>query len=599
MGYGNNPVEDARRSRSSSNRSSSPAYSRHCGIPQISVISSTDISAPSTSGPTPRPSSSPIGLQSTPKFLKGETGVLQCRSCVLVLPPAARELRTRDTAPRQACFRSKQEQRDANENVNLVKTSTEIAASLRGVKPYNNYTGFAICLNYVVGTGCFGLPYAFSKAGFGLNAFLLLFGGALATISANYTCEFLARSEGVTSFRPDQGNGKPHHRITFRRFDFAMVAEIFTGIYGRMFVQCAIVVNCLGTLWSFSSIFASSTASMFCSYILAAECDIYISDPSQTCLMAYFASMGFFAILVVSLVLMDISEQAAVQRYMTIYRIVAMSIMLSTLAAKIYIDGYDQVSARASNIGSWNFSEFSKGFGPSMLALNCHYNIPNVLQPLESKRNARTVTMSALSLSLVLYILLGILGALAFEEVSPMVSLNWSTFTACGNGWTDCSKTSDGDVYFFRASGALIHLLILLFPVLNIVSAYPMIGVTLGDNYKMSVPEDFVRRFGSRNVTAAMRMLAVLPPMILAATFKKLGTIFAVAGIFGFFLQLTIPCYLQISSQDYCNKLFGQGSWKTQYSVPLISNPVFVQILFVFSFIIVAVAFIDVAPRLI
>ena len=135
----------------------------------------------------------------------------------------------------------------------------QLEASLYGVKPFNSTLATAICLNYIIGTGCFGLPYAFTQAGLVLTSGVLLVGGLFATLAMNYTLEFMARAEGksarqrvaavsrlshyrlstlgLASCRPGE---MPQHRIGYRKFDFSKIGELFQGAKGRSLIQFAI-----------------------------------------------------------------------------------------------------------------------------------------------------------------------------------------------------------------------------------------------------------------------------------------------------------------------------------------------------------------------
>eukprot|EP00466_Bigelowiella_natans_P013814 jgi/Bigna1/56269/estExt_Genewise1Plus.C_900038 len=469
---------------------------------------------------------------------------------------------------------------------------------MHGITPYSDLTGFAMCMNYIVGTGCFGLPFAFAEAGLAMNTCLLLGGGILAMISMNYTIEFLARAEAISSLRPGQA---PNHRITFRRFDFLKVSGIFAGRTGTLLMQIPLFISALGTLWSFSSMFSSSTANVFTTYFLSKHCNVYRSDPTSQCVSTYLLFMGIFAAVVIFLVLMDMSEQATVQKYLTLYRVLALGAMFVTLVVKVNEDGLPAMEHRARLIGAWNLGEFAKGFGPCMLAINCHYNIPNVIQPLRSKANVRVVPQLALGVAIVLYLFLGILGALAFDNISPMVSLNWASYTACGGGWDLCIDDAAAPYYAGarRIYAHTIRLFIVLFPVFNIISTYPMICLTLGDNITLAVPDSVKRRISHTTVTGIARICCVLPPIALAAVFKKLDVIFSIAGIFGFTLQLTMPCYLNLLTIDYCEETYGKGSSVTPFSLGFLSWRCVVQALFLLSFVMVGIAFVNVLPHIV
>ncbi len=53
------------------------------------------------------------------------------------------------------------------------------------------------------------------------------------------------------------------------------------------------------------------------------------------------------------------------------------------------------------------------------------------------------------------------------------------------------------------------------------------------------------------------RLLASVPPTIMAAVLGKLDQIFAFTGLFAFFLELIFPALLQLLSSRYCKREFG------------------------------------------
>lgn len=452
--------------------------------------------------------------------------------------------------------------------------------STLGVKPYGPVVALAMALNYIIGTGCFGLPYAFMKAGVWLTTALLLVGAAGSVVTMNYTLESLARAEGVCAA---SHRGAPRHEMTFRKFEFATVGDMFAGRGGKLLVQLIMVLYCVGSLWSYASVFASSMSSLFFSYALGGACDVYGDDPSAGCLTGYYAFMGVFAAIVLSMVLMDLSDQATVQKFLSGYRIVAFLLMLVTMLVKLAVDGGDVVTARADTIGAANWSNFGKGFGPTLLALNCQYNMPDALQPLEPKRYVRTVAFAALAIAGVFYLLVGLLGALAFDQINPLATLMWSSYSGCGNGWADCG--------YWNPLGTVVQLVILLFPVINVVSAYPMVGVTVGDNMHMSFPREASARFGHEATRSMCRLAVAVPPILLAVVFKKLDFIFSVAGLFGFLLGLSIPCWFQVVGTRYCQRVWGfKGASVTPFTAPVISSVPFAGTFLVLTFGILAVA---------
>uniref|UniRef100_A0AAV1UWX3 Amino acid transporter transmembrane domain-containing protein n=1 Tax=Peronospora matthiolae TaxID=2874970 RepID=A0AAV1UWX3_9STRA len=448
------------------------------------------------------------------------------------------------------------------------------------VKPYGPAVTLAMALNYIIGTGCFGLPYAFMEAGIGLSLTLLVVGVLGSLITMNYTLESLARAEGVCAAT---GGGVPRHQITYRKFDFATIAEMFVGRMGKVAVQLVMGLYCVGSLWSYASVFSSSTASIFFTYVVGDSCDVYGASPSPGCLDAYYVFMAIFSVIVLSMVLMDISDQALVQKFLSVYRLVAFALMFMTMTVKVVSDGSDAMASRYAAIGLVNWQNFGKGFGPTLLALNCQYNMPDALQPLNPKSKARFVAFAALLIAGSCYLLVGLLGALSFDEINPLATLMWSSYSGCGNGWDECG--------YSNPFGIMVQLIILLFPVINVVSAYPMVGVTVGDNMLKSFPSHLTARLGEGFTRSLCRLSVAAPPILFALAFKRLDFIFAVAGLFGFLLGLTIPCWFQVIGSRYCQGVWGfSGAAITEFTEPVVSSVSFARGFLALTFVITAVA---------
>jgi amino acid permease len=474
----------------------------------------------------------------------------------------------------------------------LVKTGTfeninPLDATAMNVRPYGSTVAVAMTLNYMIGTGCFGLPYAFASAGLGLTSIFLIVGFFGSLITMNYTIEAMARAEGV--MMASTTSKMPENILTYRKIDFSVIGEIFAGRMGYTIVQSVLVLYCLGSLWSYASIFPSSIASIFYSYILGDSCDAYSPTASYGCLEAYYGSMAIFAVIVLTLVLMDLGDQATIQKALSAYRIIALLLMLITMCIKLGVDGPEAISARLASRKSWafNFHNFSAGFGPTLLALNCQYNMPDALQPLQhsEKKHARIITFVAMTISGVFYLLLGVLGAISFDMVNPLASLMWSDFTGCGNGWTPCASGSATWI------GSLVHIIILMFPVVNVTSTYPLVGLTVGGNILNSLPKSITAPLGPVRARSFTRLLAAIPPLILAAIFKKLDAIFTVAGFFGFALGLIIPCWFQVIGTKFFRRVFGSAELAvTPFELPFISSLEFSSAFLIVTFFITAIA---------
>ena len=96
-----------------------------------------------------------------------------------------------------------------------------------GLTTYSAFASFAVTLNCLIGTGCFGLPFAFASGGLGLATGLMVLASTLGTVSMGFSLESMARAEGVAKFQED---GRVEHRIAWRKHDFAMIARQFGAV---------------------------------------------------------------------------------------------------------------------------------------------------------------------------------------------------------------------------------------------------------------------------------------------------------------------------------------------------------------------------------
>jgi hypothetical protein len=67
----------------------------------------------------------------------------------------------------------------------------------------------------------------------------------------------------------------------------------------------------------------------------------------------------------------------------------------------------------------------------------------------------------------------------------PLVTLNWSSYSGIDGGWGVADAASGLHTPIWAVG---VRLFIMLFPVINILSVYPLVCVTLGDNMAMLIP---------------------------------------------------------------------------------------------------------------
>jgi hypothetical protein len=326
-------------------------------------------------------------------------------------------------------------------------------------------------------------------------------------------------------------------------YDYVKIASLLRGPKGAAAAMAIVGMYCWGVLWAFAAVFASQASSLFFSFFRDGPCNIYL-HPSDACNATYGWSLGIFALVVTTLTVVGVAEQKYVQLSMTVYRFVAFGVMIVTVVTGLALGPEPSGGVRPPAV-DWN--GFSDLFVTAAVAANFHYNCPDILFPLRNKRSAVWVAQAALLTALAFYVTFGLLAAYFFgPQTLPLVTLNWSQFTGFGkSGW---GNLPDGHTKA-RTWARVVQGSVMMFPVLDMISVFPIVAVTLASNLESTlrphIPQTYV---SDRVLTYLARLLAAVPPIILAALVGDLESIFSFTGLFAFFLQLVFPALFYIWS---------------------------------------------------
>jgi len=513
-----------------------------------------------------------------------------------------------------------------------IQTQTELDPLLpssesqipKGVKTFGQIAAFATAVNFLIGSGVFSLPYAFYVAGIPLTLVTFGFFAFFLVLGAWWIIELVARTEGMKSFEEAKSQNplnpplKPTNHVDFRQHSYTAISYQFGGKKGNYFTQVIILAYSLGSLWGYVATVGSSVAMLiFEFFIKNEECNIY-HDPSAKCQKTYYLSVVGYACIVIPLSLFAIAEQQVIQLILTAYRFIALSIMIITVMIAYIINGpmkhgssssslalftenpgnffepettgllgllgVGSSGSNASNLWGFKWAGFGTMFPCAALALNLHWNIPDCIAPCRNKKHLRAVIASAQLIALVFYLIIGSLCALFFDPPDPLVTLNWSSYTGKDGGW------GSGDPYWWATA---IQLIIVFFPIINMINTFPLVAISLASNVAMLFPDTkdsgliethgkfFSAVFGkdpqSKHRRISITLCCIIPPLVLGILVGKLDVIFTIAGLFGFALEFVTPTVFHLKSTKYMSTTFAPGAEKTPYS-GWYSSPVMVWI---------------------
>ena len=257
-------------------------------------------------------------------------------------------------------------------------------------------------------------------------------------------------------------------RLT-RKFEPTELCEIFLTNWGKIAYIIVLTIYCFLACWSFTTVAGSAWATNipFNSSSLQ-RCDssefLHVLIPTrEPCRNAYMLSVFFFAVITVSLSLLDLKEQAILQMILGLLRFVAIGGILLYVIVKLG-EGNDECAftfnetnftsiqnttesylpAGSSNISWW---WESTGYGLKDLsrivfrfdsagwlvsipvftyAFIIHQGIPALTHPIREKYLLREFMVAMFGIAALSYISLGVVVPLWFKaDIQETCTLNW------------------------------------------------------------------------------------------------------------------------------------------------------------------------------
>ena len=469
---------------------------------------------------------------------------------------------------------------------------------------YAPFTAFCFTVNYILGVGVLGMPFAFAAAGWFLSTVVLL----LITVFSWVTAMWLVQA---------QQTAKHNIRLTFEQhrqqqqqqqqaaaqpqqepepdapparapalaaapasFDGLIqepllppaAASSSVSLYTPSLVDRRLELNelirfycgrrvqrayelCLGTLiilalWAYCAVFAGSMAAhlpiaaMLQSGEVCSEADL-----GGSCQWLYLFYLLLFALVVVPLTCRELTELKWVMIALAVFRFASLGLMMLTSVLAIYSHpspaAAQPASAQAgppyySNIAAIALPGLGVVFPIAVSSQLFHHSIPNLSFPLRPQRRVPHVFSAVLLTTFGLYAALGICVGLFFgSAVQSTCTLNWATYT--GGEATDAQAVSRRSAW-----AAFVSYAIVLFPPVDVLSAFPLNCITLANNVMAAfvTPEQATKR----RYILPFRLLTSCLPLLGAALVKDLSTILHYTGTVGVAVAFLFPAAVQYHS---------------------------------------------------
>lgn len=495
----------------------------------------------------------------------------------------------------------------------------------------NRYTLLAlysIAVNYILGVGCLGMPYAFARSGLLLGIALIVGVSILSYATAMYVAEAEVRvrrlgkgyllcknknqQHNVSDSTSNEHNNIDHDDDTKNVYMNAIATERTALVrhikYGQgdaddssnnITIEVSELVELLlgpfhGALYKISLLALMYIGLLAFTQVFRGSLKALLQSGNADEGNASFVSAFFFALVVVPLSCMELDEQVSVQTAMAMIRFLALFIMILGSIIALYTNPYgggideDTISSSTSSApqapylaptvdGEMSytvcFSGFGLAFSTALFSQLFQHSIPGLLKPLDVEKRGRVkLTLGAvLFTTSAFYLILGSSAALYFgSNLCSSVNLNFANFTF---GLSD--EESSASPLLLRICQVASNFVV-LFPALDTLSIFPLIAITLGNNLASSFPQlhDFAKKYqiGNQNhlsvkiVTAFWRLVASIPPIIFSLWATDLSFSLQLAGIAGLEVAFFAPALLQRSSCAFITKRFGKNETETVYS---------------------------------
>ncbi|KAH9089253.1 hypothetical protein Ae201684P_001457 [Aphanomyces euteiches] len=399
---------------------------------------------------------------------------------------------------------------------------------------YSPLVAYSFTVNYILGVGSLGVPYALYKAGIVFGSIMLIVVSFLSYMTVMWVSETTARAREL-----DAKNSKT--KLLRDPFHFPEVTTLcyrFLGVVGASFLRQQFGIT----------IARLSAQQWYC------RCHLWLD-----CRAAF----------------LHLNEQIHVQVIMAIVRFVALTTMIVSATIAIFTGPNDSAAVKAahapyaSTVPLIDLDSFGLLFSTAVFSQLFQHSVPGLLAPLARKDQAKASAIfgSALGTTTLFYLALSLSCCYFFgPKISSSVNLNWAEF----------SWGFEGAVPLWAK---FLTLLVVLFPALDTLSVFPLIAITLGDNLAASL-KGHCGWFKYKKVFC--RLVASVPPLIVAVMVTDLSVTLKFSGIFGIYVAFITPALLQLVSQR-------EDPRSNVYSGPF-SSESFVYIVLVFGVVALIIA---------
>ena len=438
---------------------------------------------------------------------------------------------------------------------------------------FNVIIGYFYNLNFILGTGFLGIPFTFYNAGIIPSLLTLTLLSVTGCITALWMLEILGRAKILNKLRvgtsretlinENSENYLEDDQSIYvisqkRKFEMTELSEIMFGFIGKIVFVVIMTIYSWLTLWSMAAVVGTSwSTNIPVNTTVVMECNA--TDFTKTffpynyrCFSFYRICVAVFGVVVTLLSLLELNEQKYIQALFSILRFVALSsiivfsvfiIIHNISSPNTPLPPHNSTSTSLELLLRFDLRWWLVTIPVLVYAQNLHQGIPSLTHPVVPKRKLKPMLIATFITTWSFYTILGIVVSFAFMSlVNENATLNWDYFTKGVNN------------IFVK----IVSYFIILFPSLDIISAYPLVVTTLANNVYLVLmrrdTSESVLNWKDRVGKLIFRLFFAFIPLIGALFISNLVTVLNFAGLFAFAMLFFLPILCQFQSKRLCKK---------------------------------------------
>lgn len=278
---------------------------------------------------------------------------------------------------------------------------------------------------------------------------------------------------------PNNSNNKGGYVVHDRKFEVNALCRVFLGKPALATYSTALCLYIYCSLWAYACVFCSALSKVL---PLIQQHD---ADESWLFLMNYIMYAVVFAAMVVPLSCLELDEQVGVQVVMTLCRFIMLFFMwttCTTLAEDMQMTTADNssptVPTSVTAAPLVNLAGLPQMLPICVFAHIFHHSLPGLSHPVAKKRNLGSIFRATVVFATLAYSLLGWrLGSVLGTSIEQSANLNWKDYRG---GYPLPSSPDDRDKLPWWVKAIAVY--VVCFPALDVLSAFPLNAITLGNN---------------------------------------------------------------------------------------------------------------------